>query len=89
MVFIVCLHMSVYSMNTTVGDSEMCRQAAEKAALCGNIVNPCEIMSLFSPKRTKFLIQILCPAYLGVGRETSIFSPFVCSLFLFSLLIEQ
>lgn len=69
MVLIVCLHMSVYSMNTTVGDSEVCHQATERAALCGNIVNPCERMSLFSPERTKFLTQILCPAYLGVSRK--------------------
>ena len=89
MVLIVCLHMSVYSMNTAVGDSEVCRQATERAALHGNIVNPCEIMSPFSPERTKFLTQILGPAYLGVCRETSIFPLFVCSLFLFSVLIEQ
>ena len=75
MVLIVCLHMSVHSMNTTV-----CRQATERATLCGNIVNACEIMSLFSPEMTKFLIQILCPAYLGVSRETGIF--LLVSLFL-------
>lgn len=77
---LIVFNMFVYSMNTTGGDSEVCHQATERAALCGNIVNACEIMSLFSPKRTKFLIQILCPAYLGVSRETSIFFP--VSLFL-------
>lgn len=85
MVLIVCLHMSVYSMNTTVGDSEVCRQATERAALHGNIVNPCEIMSPFSPERTKFLTQILCPAYLGVSRKQAYPPAPVC---LFLILIQ-
>lgn len=85
MVLIVCLHMSVYSMNTTVGDSEVCRQATERAALHGNIVNPCEIMSLFSPESTKFLTQILCPAYLGVSRKQAYPPAPVC---LFLILIQ-